>query len=248
MKGGLVLLGALLAGCAPASAPSAGPASSSPAVSTEAPGGPSLEPLERRLLAAHSLKIHARIASDGVVPSHFEGTLLLGEGQQVRLAMQGDLGSRPTDLTLFCDGKTMRGGSKEKPFELPAPPGLREALVIAFTRMGLLHDLALLSEGRAPAQVDGTVREGIQAVGVTKGAGESIRGRMTEHWRWNLVVQGGSTSPEDVWMDGAGVPIRRRLVVHFPEGDMHVGEEYDEVTMDAPVDPATFAIPAGGAP
>jgi len=205
-----------------------------------------LAPLEQRLLAARTVRIRARVASGGPVASHFEGTLVLGEGQRARLDMQGDLGSRPTDLSLVCDGTTMRGGSKEHPFELPAPPALRETLVVTFVRMGLLHDLALLAEGRAPAHVDGTVRSWIEAAGVRSAAGEPVRGQPTTEWTWQLVVHGGSTSEEHVWMDASTVlPARRRLVVHFPEGDMPVGEEYEEVTLDAPVDPAVFAVVTG---
>jgi hypothetical protein len=31
-------------------------------------------------------------------------------------------------------------------------------------------------------------------------------------------------------------------VVHFPEGDMEVGEEYDDFVVDAPVDEGAFRI------
>jgi hypothetical protein len=205
--------------------------------------------LEQRLLMAHTVRIRMRVASGGSAASHFEGTLVLGEGQRARLDLQGDLGSRPTDLRLTCDGQTMRGGSKEHGFDLPAPPGLREGLVIAFVRMGLLHDLSLLAEGRPPAHVDGTVRSWITAVAAARSPGEAIRGSATDHWTWALVVQGGSKAEEDVWTDArTGLPVRRRMVVHFPEGDMQVGEEYEDVTLDAPVDDAMFALPAASAP
>src|SRR5271165_4507533 len=162
--------------------------------------------------------------------------------------MVGDLGSRPSDLRLVSDGKTMRGGSKEHPFDLEAAPAMREGLVIAFVRMGLLHDVALLSEGRPPAHVDGTVRSWIQAVGPRRLPGDVVRGAATEHWAWDLSVAGGSKAEEDVWVDAStGLPVKRRVLVHFPEGDMQVGEEYEEVTLDAPVDEGTFTL-AGGLP
>jgi hypothetical protein len=228
-----------LVGCAasPSPAPPASPSSQ----------GDPLAALEQRLLSCRTVRIRLRVASGGSVASHFEGTLLLGEGQRVRLDMTGELGSRPSDLRLVSDGKTMRGGSKEHPFELEAAPAMREGLVIAFVRMGLLHDLALLSEGRPPAHVDGTVRSWIQAVGAKHVPGEAV-GAATEHWTWDLAVSGGSKAEEDVWVDAStGLPVKRRVLVHFPEGDMQVGEEYEEVTLDAPLDEGTFALP-GGAP
>jgi outer membrane lipoprotein-sorting protein len=225
-----------LASCgsaAPAPAPPVAPPASDEA----------LAPLEQRLMAARTLRIRMRVASGGSIASHYEGTLVLGEGQRTRLDLTGDMGSRPSDLSLVCDGKTMRGGSKEQHFEFPAPPALREGLVIAFVRMGLLHDLALLSEGRPPAHIDGTVRTWITTAATVHSPGESIRGGATEHWTFSLVVQGGSKAEEDVWTDArTGLPVRRRVVVHFPEGDMQVGEEYEEVTIDAPVDDSTFTV------
>jgi len=222
--------------------------------STVAPSPPPASPgadeplasVEQRLLAARTIRVRLRVASDGAIASHYEGTLVLGEGQRARLDLQGDVGARPTDLHLVCDGKTMRGGTKDHAFEFLAPPALREGLVIAFVRMGLLHDFALLSEGRPPAHIDGTVRSWITTAAAVHSPGETIRGGATEHWTWALVVQGGSKAEEDVWVDArTGLPVRRRVVVHFPEGDMQVGEEYEEVTIDAPVDDATFTVPPG---
>ena len=232
----LALVAAALGACAPA--PAQAPAASDP-----------LDALEQRLLSAHTIRIRPRVASGGSVASHFSGTVVLGEGQRARIDMQGDMGARPTDLRLVCDGKTMRGGSREHPFEFDAPPALREGLVIAFVRMGLLHDLSLLSEGRAPAHLDGTVRSWVHAVGALHSPGEVVRGAPTEHWTWALQVAGGSKAEEEMWTDvTTGLPVRRRVVVHFPEGDMTDGEEYEEVTLDAPVDDATFAVPAAVLP
>ena len=195
-------------------------ACASPPPRAPAPDDP-LAALEQRLLSARTLRIRMRVASGGSVASHFEGTLVLGEGQRARIEMQGDMGARATDLRLVCDGKTMRGGSREHPFEFDAPPALREGLVIAFVRMGLLHDLSLLSEGRPPAHLDGTVRSWVQAVGVLHSPGEPVRGAATEHWTWALQVNGGSKADVDLWTDAhTGLPVRRRVVVHFPEGDM----------------------------
>jgi hypothetical protein len=225
-----------------------GACSSPPPPKTAVTSDP-LAALEQRLMSARTIRIRLRVASGGSVASHFGGTVVVGEGQRVRLDLQGDMGARPTDLHLLCDGKTMRGGSKEHPFEFDAPPALREGLVIAFVRMGLLHDLALLSEGQPPGHIDGTVRSWIQAAGVAHAPGEPVRGVATEHWTWALVVQGGSKAEEDVWTDAStGLPVRRRIVVHFPEGDMQAGEEYEEVTLDAPVDDATFAMPSATLP
>jgi hypothetical protein len=232
------------AGCAPRRA---GEAPGSAARTTAGAGvergaRTDLDPIEARLLAAKSLRIKARIVSGGGVSSHFEGNVVAGAGQRMHWEFQGDLGARASDVRLVCDGKKMRGGSREQPFEFDAPPALREGTVITFVRMGLLHDVALLAEGRPPAHIDGTVRSWVTATKVMHAPGEPVRGAATERYTWVLAVEGGSPADVELWTDAlTGLPVRRRMLVHFPEGDMQVAEEYD-VTPDAPVDDAAFQL------
>jgi len=57
--------------------------------------------LEKRLLAAKTLRVHARVVS----------------------------GARPSDVRVVCDGVEMHGGSREHAFDFDAPPALREGIV-----------------------------------------------------------------------------------------------------------------------
>ena len=218
----------------PATAPAPAQASGPPA---------SLEALEQRLLAAHSLRIHARLASGGRIESSFEGTLVAGAGEHVRMDFQGSLGARPSDVRLVCDGAKMHGGSREHAFDFDAPPALREGLVVTWVRMGLLHDVARLSAGSPPEHVDGTAAKWLRVELATRAPDEPIRGAPTERWSYLLYVDDKRVAEGDLWTDGkTGLPVRRRLTVHFPEGDMQAGEEYEQVEVDGAVDDATFVV------
>jgi hypothetical protein len=230
----LLLLPALACASSPPPAPAPSPSS--------AAAGP-FGALEKRLLAAKTLRVHARVVSGGRIESSFEGTFVAGGGERVRMDFQGSLGARPSDVRVVCDGVKMHGGSREHAFDFDAPPALREGIVVGFARMGLLHDVARLSEGAPPDYVDGSAAARLRVDVAARAPGEIIRGAPTERWTYMLDVDGGHRADGDLWTDAkTGLPVRRRLTVHFPEGDMQVGEEYDQVEIDGAVDDATFTV------
>jgi hypothetical protein len=237
----VVALASMLgAGCSGASAPAARPPAQE--ARTEAAASP-LDALEQRLVAARTFRIRTRIASGGRIQSHFDGSVVAGPERRMRLAMQGALGGKDVDALFLCDGGKMGGGASGKRFEMDAAPALREGIAVAFVRMGLLHDVARLSSGLPPDFLDGAARRHLGIVGLTQRPGEDVRGAATDELVWGLEVDGKRSADETLWLDHrTGLPLRRRVVVHFPEGDMEVGEEYDEVAVDEPEDDATFRI------
>jgi hypothetical protein len=249
MRARWFILSTLATACgACAHGPSSAPASrSAPAPAPESASAPESAPalraLESRLLSARTFRIRARLASSGRIQSNFEGSLVAGDGPRVRVAFEGAFGGRDASARLVCDGRKMRGGNREQTSEFDAPPALREGFVVAFVRMGLLHEVAMLAMGEMPDVFDGKEPQRLEVVGATHDAGEPVRGAPTERWSWALLVDHRKTADEQLWLDArTGLPLRRRVTVHFSEGDMDAGEEYDEVTLDAPVDETTFAL------
>ena len=161
----------------------------------------------------------------------------------MRFALQGAFGGKDVDALFTCDGARMRGGHRGEPFDMDAAPGLREGVAVAFVRMGLTHDVARLASGKTPDFIDGSVRRHLEVVGAAHLAGEPVRGTPTEQWTWALYVDHQKSADETLWLDASsGLPLKRRVVVHFPEGDMDVGEEYDDFVVDGPVPDDTFRI------
>jgi hypothetical protein len=130
-----------------------------------------------------------------------------------------------------------------EPLDLDAVPGLRDGLVVDFVRRGLTHDAARLATGKAPDYLDGSARTHLEVVGAAHSPGETVRGLATEQWTWALYVDHQHAADETLWLDArSGLPLRRRVVVHFPEGDMEVGEEYDDFAVDVPIPEGTFRV------
>jgi hypothetical protein len=202
-----------------------------------------LDALAERLLAARTLRIRARLASGGRIQSRFEGTLIAGSGRRMRVTLEGSFGGRDASALLVCDGVKMRGGSREQRFEFDAPPSLRERMLVGLVRMGLVHDALRLAMGQPPDHLDGRVAQWLEVVGASHGPGEPVRGIATERWTWAVVVDNKNAADQELWLDArSDLPVRRRVSVHFPEGDVDYGEEYDEVGLDVPIDEGAFVI------
>jgi hypothetical protein len=220
-----------------------GSAPASPATAAVPAQSDALSALEARLLSAPTFRIRARLATSGRITSHFEGSVVAGDGQRIRLAMAGSLGNRDVTARWMSDGARMVGGSREASFDFDAPRALRDGLVVSFVRMGLTHQVAVLSSGKPPEYLDGRARDHLGVVGVVHGPGGSDLGVETELWTWTLVVDGKPSADEHLWLDPrTGLPLRRRLTVHFAEGDMDVAEDYDTITVDEPEPDASFAL------
>jgi hypothetical protein len=202
-----------------------------------------LDALEQRLATAQSFRFHARLATSGRIESRFEGTVVAGADRRLRFALQGAFGGKDVDALFQCDGTHMRGGPRGHSFDMDAAPALREGIAVSFVRRGLTHDVARLASGETPDYLDGSARKHLEVVGPAHVAGEPVRGAATEQWTWLLYVDHKKAADETLWLDArSGLPLKRRVVVHFPEGDMDVGEEYDDFVVDGPVDENTFRI------
>ncbi|MGD0527990.1 MAG: hypothetical protein ABSE49_22845 [Polyangiaceae bacterium] len=233
---------AVAAACAPT------PASTPAPASTLAPAPASaLDALEQRLSSARTFRFHARLATSGRIQSHFEGTVLGGEGGRLRFVFQGAFGGKDVDVLFTSDGTHMRGGPRGHVFDMDTPPALRDGTAVEFVRRGLTHDVARLASGETPDSIDGTARRHLEMVGPQHLAGERspgmAGGAATEAWTWLLYVDHQKAADETLWLDArTGLPLKRRVVVHFPEGDMEVGEEYDDFVVDGPPETDAFRI------
>jgi hypothetical protein len=184
--------------------------------------------LEQELLRRPELQVSFHITSQGAFAAELEGVLTLGAGSGTSLVAEGTFGDEPVTLSLSASEGQMSGGSQERTFQEPLPNGMREALVIGLTRMGLLHNLARLVAGSPPDRADGSVREWVQVRNV---AWEPGRGDIpgSRGLRFDIWVGGRAAGEGTLWLDvdGEGPPVLREQIVRFPGGEMRVTERYE---------------------
>jgi hypothetical protein len=183
--------------------------------------------LEQRLLDAESLRVTFHITSEGAVESDLTGTLELPGNGVAKLSADGIFAGDPVSITLAADGITMTGGNNDRTFNQEQPPHLREALVIGLTRMGLLHNLAVMSAGAPPDRAGGGVREWVQINGAKD---SDLNAALVDERVLNLPIHVSGNHVADAMLHcdiKSSLPTRRGQVVRFPGGTMTVVEEYE---------------------
>jgi hypothetical protein len=195
--------------------------------------------LETRLLSAKTLRVTFDITAEGSNTANLRGVLELAADGKARIDARGTFAGEPGEVHFTSDGRTMKGERGGKRFELPTGKALQESIVLGMTRMGLLHNLAVLWGGRPPDLADGGIREWVMAIDHADASNDE-RGNALG---FRISVQGTPMGETMLELDGAGWPTQRSQTVHFPNGDMTVVERYEAFEVIAPAAPATTARP-----
>lgn len=182
--------------------------------------------LESRLLE-QPVKLRFAITSSGAFTATLNGTLELRADNTLNLAATGRFGDEPVQLILHSDGKTLRGGNDEKTFEIAAPPHLRDAVVIGWTRMGLLHNLARLVAGKAPDHMAGGVREWVRVAAMQHRFPLAADMPPDDIFSFDIKVAGQPAGSARLVVDATTrLPRERSQTVEFESGSMKVTERY----------------------
>jgi hypothetical protein len=199
------------------------------------PGKVFVDELEQRLLRAKSARIDAVMLASGAVNAQLSARLVLGEGQRARLDVEGTFESKPVKTWFMCDGTTMqvRGAASA-----PCAAEVRDALVLGFVRMGLLHNVAVLVGGGAPDHAAGNVHNWVRAE----------RARSLEpatDVAFDVVVKHDVMGEAVLSLDNQARPIKRTQTVNFEEGTMNVVETYPRFDLDVDVSDTFPIVDAG---
>jgi hypothetical protein len=192
-----------------------------------------LQAVEDELIAV-DFTMRFELESEGLVVSRLAGELR-SQGDTLSLRARGSFEGQPVELILEADGQRLRGANGRSTLELPQPAALEEAVVIGLTRMGLLHNLAMLVGARPPDRADGGVREWVQANAVVGGSAvgpaepsDSTGREQPKALSFGIVVAGEHVGDATLWYDPASkLPLERHQLVSFPGGEMRVRETYD---------------------
>jgi len=199
--------------------------------------------LERRLLEAETIHIEGGAGSTGV-ESAFEGKVILASGNRARIQFTGQFASNNVLVALVSDGTKMWAGNGSDSFEEEAPAALNEGLIVGLTRMGILHNLAVLSGASAPEGTDGNVHTWLTVTNFAWGDEETIDGVITETMTFDISVDGKPSAKARLWLNKeTGFPIQRQQVVQFPDGEMTAVEVYEAFEIDAHFESKEFVIP-----
>lgn len=221
----------ILAACAPAVTAGSSDAratSSSPRAVEDTPvsrAAAAFAGVERRLLAARSVRLDFEVTATGVVEADLRGDLIMGGDGEIELGAVGTFAGQPVELVLRTTGDRYLFGSAVDPAESGRPDQLREALLIGLTRMGILHNLARLTGGAPPDRAGGGVTEWVRAESFSSDPAEP------DAIVFGVRVSGQAVGSAVLVPGPDGLPRLRRQTVRFPEGEMRVVERYSAVAV-----------------
>ena len=185
--------------------------------------------LEARLLNAERVTLRFDIRSTGAVVSSLAGSADLSPPDGAAILADGSFAGAAADIRLSSLQEILAGGNGDKTFQVALPQALGEGLLIGFTRMGLLHNLAMLSAGQPPDGTDGRVTDWVEVADLSLGETRALAGGSDRPSRVTVVVAGRPSGIAELWVDEeTGLPVRRVQAVSFPEGEMRVLENYSE--------------------
>lgn len=180
--------------------------------------------IERRLLDESPKRFNFTVETDGALVVKLTGRVRRGASGEIALDAGGLFDERRVDLMLRANDETMTGGEGARIFALPTPPAVEEAVFLGFTRMGILHNLAMLASGRPPDHSAGGLREWLT---VAELALANDPDPDVHVLTFDVVVDGQRRAAATLWVDRATMrPLRRDQRVDFPSGSMRVVERY----------------------
>ncbi|MFO0600850.1 MAG: hypothetical protein U0228_36405 [Myxococcaceae bacterium] len=222
MKGLAVAVAVLFVGCATAPHP----------LSDSVVGAERLKVAEDLLVNARNVSVKFEISSQGENPADMTGTLHFYEGNSLHLTADGHY--RSDQVQLVLDGRdpsglsrTLTKGPSASSHRDPPASKLREAIGLGIARMGLLHNLAQLCLDHPIEKAEGGFGDYVQLVDVSDGHSDTVRGEACRRIDFKIEVDRRPVGEGSMCVaDATGLPIHRRQVVHFPQGDMTVVETY----------------------
>lgn len=189
--------------------------------------------LEARLQGATRVEIAFEIQSEGAVDSRLSGTLSWTKAGEMSLKASGEFAGEAQELELRASAETIETlVAGESRHAGPRPAALVEAVVIGFTRQGLLHNLAVLTAGLPPERGEGGVSDWLGFVEAQLGPPEVFGSDDARPLEFQIEVEGQHVGHAVLWLREGGLPLERRQTVEFPDGQMKVVERYTSFVVE----------------
>jgi hypothetical protein len=160
--------------------------------------------LESRLLAGES-DIEFETGSTGAVETTVTGSLYVGRSNLRFDALGTVMGESTSAVYTTTDDRR--------------PADVKRAVVIGWTRMGLLHNLVRLLGEQDIDHGGGGVTEWVRVKNISWDEQERM-------FTFDISVEERDVARARLWLDAKGRPVRREQSVSFPGGSMQVEERY----------------------
>ena len=172
--------------------------------------------LEARLLSS-PLTFEFQINSSGAVVSDIKGRFHYCE-DRLTIDVDGQLFAEPVRLRMRADGMSLSLNGTS----MPMPGHLREAVMIGFVRLGLLHNIIRLSGNLIPDHGEGGVRDWVDI---------PVVGQNRDLVFFDIFVSNTKAAHAELRLDDKHLPRSRHQTMYFGGDEMLVTENYAVMTL-----------------
>lgn len=168
----------------------------------------------------NGLKTSYRAISTGAYEINLSGEVDLVPGKKLNWTSSGNFGARPIDFELTADSDSVFYESQAETTAWVRPDFLDEAVIKGLFRMGIMHNLAVLSGGKLPDHSDS------DSIDVWLSTDFSAYPQPSDTLIFNVLVNGNPTAKAELVLDDKNRPLYRWQHVEMG-GGMTVEERFE---------------------
>ena len=180
--------------------------------------------LEALLMRAGRFDVKAHIVSAGAVASDLTADVGVANAGIVVIRMKGTMQGKPDHAVLRTDGVVTMIGKDGKETRLQPGKSMRQSVQFGLVRVGLWHNLLLLSHGEQPEHNQGGILQWADVANVryTDQTKKGMTGLS-----FDVIIEGSRAGHATLWLDDASkMPIRREQSITVDGKTIKTVEEY----------------------
>ena len=204
--------------------------------------------MEAKLAKAKTIDCTYEAKVEAEKTGTMKGTLLLGEGNKIRMEMGGEFGGMKGKFTMIADGTKMKAvgeGIPAQPAE-DAPKWLGEAVRASLARAGLMLPFMSASPRSPDKEKEFKIDEHFQVSDFRLGKKEMVDKHEAQVVQYTLTLKMPKDQKLDatVWIDTkTQLPLKRVLTSTMDGEKKTLTETYTKLEVDGKIDPKQFELP-----
>jgi hypothetical protein len=179
--------------------------------------------LEALLTRAGRFDLKAHVVSTGAVRSDLNADVGVANAGIVVIRMKGTMQGKPDDVVLRTDGVVTMIGKDGGETRLQPGKSMRQAVQLGFARVGLWHNLMLLSHGAQPEHHQGGILEWTNVANVRF----AVPKKGMTGLSFDVVIEGARVGHATLWLDDTSkMPVRREQSITIDGKTIKTIEDY----------------------
>ncbi len=179
---------------------------------------------EALLTRAGRFDVKAHVVSTGIIASDLTADVGVANEGIVVIRMKGTFNGKPDDVVLRTDGIVTMIGRDGEQTRLQPGRSMRQAVQLGFARVGLWHNLMLLSHGTQPEHNEGGILQWTDVANV-RYASPAKKGQTG--LTFDVVIEGKPLGQATLWFDDTSkMPVRREQALTIDGKTIRTVEDY----------------------